>query len=78
MKEVLERVVARGGPATPWRVDVDAGEATFGAMTACFYCTAEPGGFVANGYSGFEIETQHDCDLLDDAYACVATAIAGK
>lgn len=75
VKEVLGRVAIRGGPATAWRVDLDAGEARFEAMTVCFYRTSERGGFAANGYRGFEIETRRECDLMDDAYACIYDAI---
>lgn len=78
IKAVLERVAARGGPTRPWRVNLAAGEARLELMTVCFYLTAGEYGFAPNSYSGFEIETEQDCQLLEDAYACIAKAIADQ
>jgi hypothetical protein len=78
IKAVLERVAARGGPTAPWRVNLDAGRATLELMTVCFYLTAGEYGFAPNSYSGFEIETEQDCELLEDAYACIVKAVADQ
>jgi hypothetical protein len=80
IKAVLGRVAARGGPSTQWRVDLDACEARWDLMTINFYITAE-GGFCPNSYSrldGRDLDTEQDCLLLEDAYACIAAAIAKK
>jgi hypothetical protein len=45
-------------------------------MKVYFYFTSE--GFASNSYSGFEIDTEQDCQLLEDAYACIAKAIADQ
>ena len=70
---VLKRVAARGGPNTPWQVDLDAGEARLGLMTVYFYETAA-GSFAPNSYrrmDGRDLDTERDCQLLEDAYACI-------
>jgi hypothetical protein len=74
---VLEKVAARGGPNTPWQVDLDAGEARLGLMTVYFYETAA-GGFAPNSYrrmDGRDLDTERDCQLLEDAYVCIADAL---
>src|ERR687891_1251874 len=80
IKAVLGRVAARDGPSTQWRVDLNACEATWDLMTVNFYVTAE-GEFCPNSYSrldGRDLETEQDCLLLEDSYACIAEAIAER
>ena len=76
IKAVLQQVAARGGPTEPWQVNLGACDATLGLMKVYFYFTSE--GFAPNSYSGFEIDTEQDCQLLEDAYACIAKAIADQ
>lgn len=78
LDKVLKRVAARGGPITPWRVDLDAGRATLELMWVDFYFTADDG-FAPNSYGrmdGRDLNTESDCALLEDAYACIAKSIA--
>jgi hypothetical protein len=78
IKAVLGRVAARGGPSAQWRVDLNACEATWNLVTVNFYVTAD-GEFCPNSYSrldGRDLDTEQDCHLLEDAYACIAEAIA--
>jgi hypothetical protein len=78
IKAVLGRVATRGGLSTQWRVDLNACEATWELMTVNFYVTAQ-GEFCPNSYSrldGRDLETEQDCLLVEDAYACIAEAIA--
>lgn len=76
IKPAIKRVMDEGGPKSPWRVDLDAGEATLGHMTLEFYEIAG-GGFAPNTYrrsDGRDLDTERDSQLLDDAYACIALA----
>ncbi|MEX2122593.1 MAG: hypothetical protein WD795_01785 [Woeseia sp.] len=72
----IKRVMDDGGPKLPWRIDLDAGEATLGHMTVEFYEIGSTK-FAANSYrrsDGRDLDTERDCQLLDDAYACIALA----
>ena len=77
---VLKRVAARGGPNTPWQIDLEAGEARLGLMTVYFY-EAAAGGFAPNSYrrdDDRDLDTERDCLLLEDAYAHITEAFAKR
>lgn len=73
----LERVKARGGPAAPWDVDLARGRATLGPMQVTFYRLTH-GGFAPQSYRRTDepADLQRDGQLLEDAYACIARALA--
>ncbi|HKW53849.1 MAG TPA: hypothetical protein VJO12_09165 [Stellaceae bacterium] len=76
---LLRKVEARGGPTTPWKIDLDAREATLGHMTVRFYRLPN-GGFSPSTYrrSDRHPDIERDAPLLEDAYACIAKAIADE
>ena len=79
---VLERVRQRGGPASPWDVDLDRQRATLGAVRLTFYKLPN-GGFAPQSYrrlDGLPPDLVRDRVLLEDGYACIARALvrAGK
>jgi len=74
---VLERVRARGGPATPWDVDLARQRATLGEVQLTFYLLAN-GGFAPQSYrrrDGLPPDLVRDQVLLEDGYACIARAL---
>jgi hypothetical protein len=77
LEGLLKKVEARGGPMMPWNVDLDAHTATLGHMTVGFYRLPN-GGFSPSNYrrSDRHPEIEVDAPLLEDAYACIAKAIA--
>lgn len=78
LDQILQRVHARGGPAAPWKVDLEACEASLGdAMYVHFYRTNE-GSFSPSTYRRTDREPDYDRDqpLLEDAIACIADAIS--
>jgi len=74
---LLKRVDARGGPAAPWLVDLDRGRATLGPLQVTFYRLAN-GGFSPQSYRRTDgpADLERDRQLVDDAFACIAKAIA--
>jgi hypothetical protein len=74
---LLRKVDARGGPKTPWKVNLDAHEATLGHMTVGYY-PLHNGGFSPSTYSRSDThpDIHRDGPLLEDAYACIAKALA--
>lgn len=74
---LLRRVDARGGPATPWDVDLGAHQATLGPVCVFFYPLAN-GGFSPASYTRRDRppDLQRDWPLIEDALACVAKAVA--
>jgi Homeodomain-like domain len=74
---LLQQVEARGGPAAPWNVDVEANVATLGPMRVGYYRLPN-GGFSPSTYRRTDAEPDLDRDahLLQDAYACIARALA--
>ena len=71
---LLKRVEARGGPAAPWKVDLDLCKATLGPLQVSFYKLLN-GGFAPQSYrrsDGLGPDLQRDGPLLEDAYACIA------
>lgn len=77
--KVLQRVRKRGGPASPWQVDLDAQRATLGPMRVSFY-RLHNGGFSPSGYSrrDRDPDLKRDAALLEDAWYCIAEAIAAQ
>jgi hypothetical protein len=77
LDEVIRSVRARGGPAAPWNVDLTKKQATLGPMKVSFYRLAN-GGFSPANYSRSDEppDVKRDWTLLEDAFACIATAIA--
>lgn len=73
---LLERVAARGGPATPWRIDLKKCSATLGPVTVSFYALAN-GGFSLSHYrrADKDHDTQRDRQLVEDAIAAFAEAV---
>jgi hypothetical protein len=76
---VLRRVEARGGPAAPWRVDLKVHVATLGPMEIGFYPLPN-GGFSPSTYRRADAEPDlaRDAHLIEDAYACIAQALAQR
>jgi hypothetical protein len=76
---LLRKVAARGGPKLPWMVDLDAHKATLGQMTVGFYLLPN-GGFSPSTYrrSDRHPDMEEDAQLLEDAYAAIAKAIADE
>jgi hypothetical protein len=75
---LLEKVTKRGGPAAPWVVDLDKGKAVMGSLEVTFYMLAS-GGFSPQSYKRrdeIEQDVQRDWPLIEDAFACIAKAIA--
>lgn len=78
LDEVLKRVAARGGPAAPWKVDLDGKRASLGDDIDVYFYALPNGGFSPSSYSRSDkpSDPQRDQPLLEDAYACIAEAIA--
>ncbi len=74
---VLQQVRSRGGPKTPWKVDLKRNEATLGHMRVSFHRLVN-GGFSPFSYSRSDQlpNSVEDNPLLEDAFACIANAIA--
>ena len=76
----IERVRREGGPKMPWRVEINKGTAKLGLLTVEFY-EVDGGKFSPQTYyydDGRDIETERDCLLIDDAYACIQNTIDSK
>jgi hypothetical protein len=76
LDSMLQRVEARGGPAAPWNVDLEAKVATLGPMRVGFYRLAN-GGFSPSTYRRTDADPDlvRDALLLEDAYACIAKSL---
>jgi transcriptional regulator with XRE-family HTH domain len=77
---LLEKVTKRGGPAAPWVVDLDKGKATLNGLEITFY-KLRAGGFSPQSYKrgdGTKLDVQRDWHLIEDAFACIAAAMAIK
>jgi hypothetical protein len=74
---MLRRVQARGGPAAPWQVDLKTHVATLGPIEVRFYPLPN-GGFSPSTYHRADAnpDLDRDAHLLEDAYACIAQALA--
>lgn len=76
---LLRKVKKRGGPAAPWKVDIEKCVARLGSMSVSFYKLAN-GSFSPSCYSRLDRQPDLELDapLLEDAYACIAQAIAAE
>jgi hypothetical protein len=77
---LLEKVKKRGGPAAPWVMDLDKGKAVLGALEVTFY-KLPSGGFSPQSYKrrdAIALDVERDWHLIEDAFACIAKAIAAK
>lgn len=76
---LLQKVQERGGPATPWQVDLKKRVATLGPLRVGFHSLLN-GGFSPGYYRRTDCkpDLERDKALLEDAYACIASAIAGQ
>ena len=74
---LIQKVEARGGPAAPWKVDLNKRQAILGPVRMSFYPLAN-GGFSPASYSRSDDhhDLERDWPLLEDAFACIADAIA--
>ena len=80
LDEVIQLVQRRGGPAAPWRVDLERCEAELaGTMYVHFYRLPN-GGFTPSSYrrSDKEPDYERDLPLIQDAIACIAEAVAAE
>jgi hypothetical protein len=76
---LLQRVARRGGPAAPWKVDLERSRATLGPIQLTFYTLAN-GGFSPGYYSRSDGNTnlKRDWPLIEDAFACIAQAFKDR
>jgi len=74
---LIRRVRARGGPSTPWQIDLPRREATLGPITVSFYALAN-GSFSPSSYSRADREPDlgRDWALIEDAAVCFADAVS--
>lgn len=75
LDEILTRVDQRGGPATPWEVDLAHGRAHLGKQVELSFYTLANGGFSPQSYcrrDGLAPDLVRDRVLLEDGYACIA------
>ncbi len=74
---LLKRVKNRGGPAAPWRVNLQDHSATLGRMSVRFYMLASGGFSLANYRRGdVHSDPQRDQALIEDAVAAFASAVS--
>ena len=77
LDDVLSRVKTRGGPATPWRVNLRKRNAVLGPVTVSFYPLTN-GGFSLASYHRRDIDSdpKRDRQIIEDAVFCIANAVA--
>ena len=78
LDEVIQRVRERGGPAAPWKVDLQQCEAELaGTMHVHFYPLPN-GNFSPSSYRRTDKEPDYkrDLPLVEDAIVCIADAVA--
>lgn len=77
LDEVLCRVRDRGGPAAPWRVDLERHVAELGDTMEVGFYPLPNGGFSPSNYrrKDREPDFQRDRALIDDAIAAIANAV---
>jgi hypothetical protein len=77
---LIHKVNKRGGPSAPWVVDLDKGKSTLEKLEVTFY-KLPSGGFSPQTYKRrdkIKPDVERDRHLIEDAFACIAKAIAGK
>lgn len=74
---IIARVEERGGPATPWKVDLENCEASTSFLEIGFYRMSN-GGFSPATYRRKDgpPNLERDRALIEDAYYCIAKAIS--
>src|ERR1700676_2831150 len=74
---LILRVNRRGGPKAPWSVNLKAHQATLGDVEVFFYPLAN-GGLLPASYTRRDrpLDLQRDWPLIEDAFACIAEAVA--
>ncbi len=79
LETVIAKVAKRGGPAAPWQVDLEKSRATLGPVAVTFY-RLHDGGFSPQCYTRRDMDPdlRRDLVLLEDAWYCVARAIADE
>jgi hypothetical protein len=78
MDAALERVEKRGGPASPWAVDLARNSAIFGPFEVSFYQLEGDGGFSLSNYRRRDIapDVTRDMPFLEDAAYCISKTMA--
>jgi hypothetical protein len=78
LADVIARVRARGGPAAPWRVDLEKHVAELGDILELGFYPGHDGGFSPSTYRRKDRETDADRDrsLIEDGIVAIADAIA--
>ena len=77
---LLRKVAARGGPVAPWVVDLDKNRADLESISVSFY-RLRNGGFSPATYRRSDealSDIERDWPLIEDAFACIANAIANE
>ena len=80
LANLLNKVSERGGPTAPWVVNLDKGKATLESLEVTFY-KLKSGGFSPQSYKRRDPkgpDVERDWHLIEDAFACIAKAIANK
>lgn len=80
LDDLLEKVAARGGPVAPWVVHLDKNRADLESMSVSFY-RLRNGGFSPATYRRSDeacSDLERDWPLIEDAFACIAKAIADE
>ena len=79
LAKIIKKVQARGGPAAPWIVDLSAKKATLGDVWVRFYILSN-GNFSPQSYGRYDKfpSFERDQSILEDAYVCIAEAIAAR
>lgn len=77
LADLLRKVETRGGPAAPWSVNLSARKATLENMWVSFY-PFPGGGFAPQSYGRNDrpVDVIRDKLLIEDAFACIADALA--
>lgn len=79
LAKIIKKVKNRGGPAAPWSVDLSAKKANLGDVWVRFYILSN-GSFSPQSYGRFDKypDIDRDQSILEDAYVCIAEAIASR
>jgi hypothetical protein len=78
MDAAMKRVEKRGGPRSPWAVDLSKNSAILGPYEVHFYQLKADGGFSLSNYRRRDgaPDIAHDMPFLEDAAYCIGKAIA--